>query len=113
MQGIKNGFYAVLIPKTNSLLVRNNNNYNVYLHQLAAGSWDTKSHNDVTYTEPIRAKLNHNLKMPKIKIIPNYYKNIEKAKKLNLTSELIYLCESYISLVSDIISCVYHITILY
>ena len=81
-----------------------NNYYNGWLHQLAAGSWDTKSHTDVTYTEPIRAKLNHNLKMPKIKIIPNYYKNIEKAKKMTLPRELIYLRESYISPVGDITS---------
>ena len=42
--------------------------------------------------------------MSKIKIIPNYYKNIEKAKKLNLPSELIYLRESYISPIEDIIN---------
>ena len=42
--------------------------------------------------------------MPKIKIIPNYYKNVEKAKKLTLPHELIYLSESYISLVEDIIN---------
>ena len=80
----------------NIVFAGNNNYHNACLHQLAAGSWDTKSHSDVTYTKPIRAKLNHNLKMPKIKIIPNYYKNIEKAKKLNLPRELIYLRDSYI-----------------
>ena len=42
--------------------------------------------------------------MPKIKIIPNYYKNIEKAKKLNLPDELIYLRKSYISPIGDIMS---------
>ena len=94
-------FVRVLISKTNSLLVRYNNYYNGCLHQLAAGSWDTKSHTDVTYTEPTRTKLNHNLKMSKIKIIPNYYKNIEKAKKLTLPRELIYLRESYISPVEE------------
>ena len=81
-----------------------NNYYNGCLHQLVVGSWDTKSHTNVTYIEPIRAKLNHNLKMPEIKIIPNYYKNIEKAKQLNLLSELIYLPKSYISLVRNIIT---------
>ena len=91
------------IHKSLQIFVKSANNYyNGCLHQLAAGSWDTKSHTDVTYTEPIRAKLNHNLKMPKIKIIPNYYKNIEKSKKLNLPRELIYLRDSYISPVGDI-----------
>ena len=40
--------------------------------------------------------------MPKIKIIPNYYKNIEKAKKLTLPRKLIYLRQSYISPIEDI-----------
>ena len=84
--------------------VKANNYYNGCLHQRTAGSLDTKSHSDITYTEPIKAKLNHNLKMPKIKIIPNYYKNIEKTKKLNLPNELIYLRESYTSPVGDIIN---------
>ena len=38
----------------------NNNYHNACLHQLIAGSWDTNSHTNVTYTEQIRAKLNQN-----------------------------------------------------